>query len=185
MQETNEKLMEKVDRLEKRVCEDAGKTEPPDFPLVFVWKIINFSEVLRQAKAGEKIAVEYGPFLTGSYGYKLKVKIYPNGSVSSRNTHLSMFLVVMKGEYDAILSWPFKKKVKFTLIDQHEDPVERLNCSNWLCPNNAPKHFARPVSEENPGRGFGKFISHEKLFSRRFVVDDTLFLQVEVGSPPS
>ena len=185
VQEANAKLMEKVDRLEKKICEDAGKTEPPDFPVVFVWKIINFSEVLRQAKAGEKIAVEYGPFLTGSYGYNLKVKMYPNGSVSCRNTHLSVFIVVMKGEYDAILPWPFKKKVKFTLIDQQEDPVERVNFSNWVRPSNALKHFARPVSEENTGRGFPTFISHEKLFSRRFVVDDTLFLQVEVGSPSS
>lgn len=185
MQETNKKLMEKVDKVEKKICEDAGKTESPDFPVVFVCKINNFSEVLRQAKAGENIAVAYGPFLTGTYGYKLKVKIYPNGCGSSRNTHLSVFIVVMKGEYDAILPWPFEKKVKFTLIDQHEDSVERVNVSHWFRSSNALKHFARPVSEESTGRGFSTFIFHEKLFSRCFVVDDTLFLQVEVGSPSS
>jgi len=185
MQETNKKLMEKVDKVEKKICEDAGKTESPDFPVVFVCKINNFSEVLRQAKAGENIAVAYGPFLTGTYGYKLKVKIYPNGCGSSRNTHLSVFIVVMKGEYDAILPWPFEKKVKFTLIDQHEDSVERVNVSHWFRSSNALKHFARPVSEESTGRDFSTFIFHEKLFSRCFVVDDTLFLQAEVGSPSS
>jgi len=31
----------------------------------------------------------------------------------------------MKGEYDALLPWPFNKKVTFTLIDQDEDLLKR------------------------------------------------------------
>ena len=96
----------------------------------FIWKIKHFREVLRQAKADEKTAIHSAPFYTDrteSYGYKLKVAVEANGSGSAKNTHLSVFIVVMKGEYDAILPWPFKKKVKFTLIDQQEDLVQRHN----------------------------------------------------------
>ena len=39
------------------------------------------------------------------------------GLEMTKKTHLSVFMVLMKGEYDAILRWPFNKKVKFTLID--------------------------------------------------------------------
>ncbi|KAL9954673.1 hypothetical protein ACROYT_G042238 [Oculina patagonica] len=151
----------------------------------FIWKINNLSEILRQAKTGEKISIESAPFYTDrteSYGYKLRVKIYPNGNGPGKNTHLSVFIYAIEGEYDAILPWPFKKKVKITLIDQQEDSVERENITMQLFPGNYPASFARPSSiRDNKGRGFSLFISHEKLHSRHYLVDDTLFLQAEVG----
>ncbi len=151
---------------------------------MFIWKIYNFSEMLRQAKTVGNDRIESAPFYTDRserYGYKLKVKIYPNGCGPAEHTHLTVFIVVMKGEYDAILPWLFKKKVKFTLIDQQEDSVERKNVTKQFIPDNMPEYFARPVKEENLGRGYAQFISHKKLHSRRYLVDDTLFLQVEIG----
>ena len=154
----------------------------------FIWKIDGFSELLRQAKTGGTEIINSDPFYTEtgteSYGYKLKVKISPNGRGSGKNTHLSVFIVVMKGEYDAILPWPFRKKVKFTVIDQQEDADKQKNDTGELTFENTPA-FARPVTEENVGRGFGDFISHKKLNSRRYIVDDTLFLQVQISSPSS
>ncbi len=152
---------------------------------MFIWKIDNFSEILRQAKTGEKTMIESTPFYTDkteSYGYKMKVKINPNGFQTGKNTHLSVFIYVMKGEYDAILPWPFVKKVKFTLIDQQEDPLEREIVTLQFIPGNIPECYARPTQEENStGSGFPQFISHEKLHSRRYLVDDTLFFEVEIG----
>ncbi len=152
----------------------------------FIWDIKGFGEILRKAKSGEKSYIESPPFKTKSrtesYGYKVKVRIYPNGDGPGKNTHLSVFIFIMKGEYDAILPWPFKKQVKFTLIDQQEDPVQRENVALHFIPPDVPKCFARPTQEENSnGQGSFKFISHEKLHSRRYIVDDTLFLQVEIG----
>ncbi|KAL9954675.1 hypothetical protein ACROYT_G042241 [Oculina patagonica] len=152
---------------------------------MFIWKISNFSEILRQAKTGEKRFIESASFNTDrteSYGYKTKVKIHPNGLKFGKNTHLSVFIFVMKGEYDAILPWPFKKKVKFALIDQQEDPVEQENITHQFIPENSPVCFARPTQEENStGYGSVQFISHKKLYSRRYLAEDTLFLQIEVG----
>ncbi len=169
VKDTEVKLNETREKLETRM---------------FIWKISNFSEILRQAKTGEKNVLESAPFYTArteSYGYKLKAKIYSYGCGSGKNTHLSVFIYVMKGEYDAILPWPFKKKVKFTLIDQQEEPIKRENVTQQFIPDNR-ECFARPKQEENStGAGFPKFISHEKLHSRRFLVGDTLFLQVEVS----
>ena len=43
-----------------------------------------------------------------------------------------------------------------------------------------PNVFARPVKEEN--EAFGCFvIPNAKLHSRRYLVDDTLFIQVEIS----
>ena len=65
MQETTRKLIEKLDKLEKKTKEGKGnatetqtvtkvKNEPSNFPRVFVWKIVNFSEILTQARLANK-----------------------------------------------------------------------------------------------------------------------------------
>ena len=86
----------------------------------------------------------------------------------------------MKGAYDAILPCPIHGKVKFTLIDQQEDPDQRENYALEFFKQNLP-NFARPLNDENQGYGWPTFVSHEKLNSRRFIVDDTLFFQVEIS----
>ena len=95
----------------------------------FVWKIRGFSKILRQTKICEKETLHSDPFHTKtgteSYGYKLKVINNPNGFSSGKDTQLSACIRVIKGEYDAILPWPFNKIVKFTLIDQQEDPEQK------------------------------------------------------------
>jgi len=156
---------------------------------IFIWRINNFTDFWRQAyfsaKTDQKPSKESVPFYTDrteSYGYKLKVRIYPEGSVGRFYGSMVVAIVVMKGEYDAILSWPFEKKVTFTLIDQQEDPVERKNITHLFIPANDPEAFAKPLTGDSKERcGFLLFFA--KLHSRRYLVNDTLFLQVEVSSP--
>ena len=154
---------------------------------VFLWRIDNFSEILKEAKNGGKETIGSDPFYTKSetesFGYKLRLEIRPNGLGDSENTHLSVFIAVMKGEYDAILRWPFNKKVKFTVIDQQNDPDQRENVTGGIVGRDI-SNFARPKKKENLSRGLSNFISHLKLHSRRYIVDDTLFLQVEISQPP-
>lgn len=50
-------------------------------------------------------------FYTAKYGYKLCLRLYLNGDGTGKRTHLSLFIVIMRGEYDALLSWPFRNKV--------------------------------------------------------------------------
>ena len=184
LNETKDELKKAMDLLQTTNLK-LEKTRETLETRIFIGKIDGFSELLRQAKAGGINYIESDPFYTvtgtESYGYKLKVNINPNGCGSGKNTHLSVFIVVMKGEYDAILPWPFKKRVKFTVIDQQEDPDKHENVTRELPIKNIP-NFARPVTEENVGRGFPEFIPHEKLNSRRYIVDDTLFLQVQISS---
>ena len=147
-----------------------------------VWKINEFSRIMSEATNGKKTKIESDPFYTETPGYKLKVAFYPNGCGSGKNTHLSVYIVVMKGEYDAILPWPFDQKVTFTLIDQQEDLLKRENVVGKFIPDNATQtNFIRPKGEENAGREKAQLISHLNLKAGRYVVDDTLFLQVEVG----
>lgn len=152
---------------------------------VFTWKIDGFREILRRAKTGKRDGVLSDPFYTTtrteSHGYKVQVLIHPNGISGGENTHLSVFLVSLKGRYDAILPWPINKNVKFILIDQQKEPNQRVNKCRELF-TNITTEFVRP--ETGKGRGYEQFISHRELLnSRRFIVNDTLFLQVEISSP--
>ena len=83
-------------------------------------------------------------------------------SSPAKNTHLSVYIAIMKGEYDAILDWPFKKKVRVTLIDQQEDLVERENVVLRVSLCDHPVNCARPINEGNLSWGHHEFVSHKK-----------------------
>jgi len=147
-----------------------------------IWKITSFEDKLRQGKNNVKRCIESVPFY--AYGYKLMLGLYPNGNGIGKNTHLSIFIAVVKGEYDAILPWGFSKHVTFTLIDQQDNPNQRQNVSSEFTADPNKKVFEKPVEQE--GRswfGFPKFVSHNHLRTRSFLVDDTLFIKVQVDSP--
>ena len=150
----------------------------------FVWKIENFRESLKVAKRGRNTIIFSGNFFTGPNGYKLALHMYPNGTGDGKNTHISVYLTIHRGKYDAVLPWPFRKTVTFTLIDQEEKLMHRENYVKKLAYNEQNSDvFARPVTDSNTGRGFPTFISHQELRRRRFIEDDTLFLQVQTGPP--
>ena len=151
-------------------------------PHTFTWKIKHFENILTQAKKRSHIYKDSEPFHI--YGYKLKLRLIPNGYEKGEKTHLSLFIGVIKGEHDAILAWPFHKRVEFTLIDQQENPDNRKNITMaFLAQPHLGTDSARPVKDENFGWGFLTFVSHDKLKERRYIVDDTIFIQVKLSPP--
>ena len=145
---------------------------------MFTWRINNFSGILRRAKIDGKLtSVPFYTDRTGSYGYKLKAGISPN-DYWLFSDRLKVFIVLMKGEYDAILPWPFKNRLKVTLIDQQEDPAKRENITRELINING---VPRAATDEDQKLVLD--ISHETLHSRRYLEDDTLFLQFEISPP--
>ena len=147
----------------------------------FTWKITSYGEALRKAKSGKEILLTSSTFY--SCGYKCKLEFFPNGNAEGENTHLSFFLTIMKGEYDAMLTWPFHKKVTMTLIDQQEKAKDRENIAMSFITTGFPESFGRPVNDENIANGYRQFVSHEKLQERRYIVDDTIFIQIRISSP--
>ena len=192
-QDTTRNLVKKLDILQRHFRLKFS-TEKEDGKTRYIWKIDKFSNILWQAKAGEKGTIESDPFYTSCYGYKLKVSVIPyfirfTGFSFSWPSHLSVSIFLMEGEYDNMLPWPFRKKITVTLIDQHEDMKQRNNVVDYSSVSR-PNLFMEKMLLERPGKAnlcVGRipfFISHEKLHdqTRRYVVNDTLFLQVDVGS---
>ena len=181
-QETTRKLEGKLEalqtQLETKVKADKGADNKR-----FIWKIENFSEILKQAKAGFKEEVVSDPFYTGCYGYKLQVIVRPfTKGLTQLDDSLYFGIASVEGEYDDILPWPFKKKITFTVIDQNEDLKERNNITANLRPSSkAPIFCGRPTGHLSFDSDRMFFIPHERLQTRRYILNDNLFLQVDVG----
>ena len=93
--------------------------------------------------------------------------------------HMGVFICVMKSEHDAILSWPFKKKYTFTLIDQQDNEEERKNIVRTMTPT-GQEAYERPKDEENDGYGFLNFVSHATLLTRKYIKDDTVYITLSI-----
>ena len=84
----------------------------------FIWKIPEVQRRRGEARSGRTVSLYSAPFYTGHHGYKMCLRLYMDGDGSGRGTHLSFFLTLMRGEYDALLTWPFRQTVTLTLLDQ-------------------------------------------------------------------
>ena len=149
---------------------------------VFVWKIVGYRQQFEQSLSSvDDLAIFSPAFYSSQYGYKMRLKAYLNGRDRGKGTHLSLYIIIMKGDYDALLDWPFKDKITFYLIDQGEQKNHR---THQLSPNrslpNIKVVFNRPAVSENLGIGNPCFVPHEALDSSDFIKDDTLFIKVIV-----
>ena len=148
----------------------------------YIWKVSHFGKILQEAKQGKVTTIRSDPIYNSPQGYKMEIHIIPNGNGKAKDSHLSVYLFMMKGEYDSILSWPFQQEITFTLIDQQQQEGNRKDLSTSFKADASEEFFGRPVHKVNDaGRGFPRFVSHEVLQTRRYVVDDTIFLKIEVS----
>ena len=139
------------------------------------------TEMINPPKPYGKTELQSEPFYSCINGYKMKVSFYPRGTKSNKNGYSSIFLGIMKGEYDEALSWPFRHKVVFTLIDQKRDhPEKRSNLSMELIPDPSKhaKSCSKPTQVENPRFGFSRLCCIYSAMG--YVQDDSLLLEVRV-----
>ena len=83
--------------------------------LPFMWKIDNVKRAYRRAASGiEKIITD--TFYLSSNGYRLRIKFFFNAIQASNNEFMFgrpsffIYICVIPGEFDSLLSWPFKEK---------------------------------------------------------------------------
>ena len=65
-------------------------------------------------------------------GYKMCIRAYLNGNGIGKRTHLSVFFVLMKGEFDPLLKWPFDCKVVNTHKHLYQKKRVQYRVISWL-----------------------------------------------------
>ena len=142
----------------------------------FIWKIPEVQRRRGEARSGRTVSLYSAPFYTGRHGYKMCLRLYMDGDGSGKGTHLSFFLTLMRGEYDALLTWPFRQTVTLMLLDQDR----QKDIFQSFRPDPSSSSFQRPINEMNVASGCPKFAPLSILDNPSYVKDDTMFLKCRV-----
>ncbi|XP_016846331.2 TNF receptor-associated factor 2 [Anolis carolinensis] len=164
-----------------RLSQEKNKESKPPMPELvstdgtLVWKVENFSKLMKESKAGGKRSIYSPVFATHTFGYHLCVRLYPDGDGIGQGGHLSLFLALAKGPYDDILPWPFRQKVTFCLLDptRKKSPIMET-----FLPDPHSSSFHQPRERLNVASGSPLFASHVEI--PNYLKDDTLYLKVVV-----
>lgn len=152
----------------------------------YIWKITGFQAVYDRAVTGEQETLLSEPFYLSKNGYKLRIKMLPNGGTADPPSHkkyhgkyLSVYIKVIPGDYDSILLWPFTEKIRITIIDQASCQGDRVNISMVVDFKDSP--WPRPLKEGNLGFGYPGFVPQNELQTRSYLKNDKIFLMASRG----
>ena len=162
-------LKASVAKLEKQI-------ENSSYDGNMVWKIPQFSQRMTDAEHGKYTSIFSLPFYTSRYGFKMCLRLYILGDGIGKDTHMSLFFVIMKGEFDNILQWPFTHKVTFKLLNQ----TGGRDILDTFQPDPMSSSFKKPKSDMNIASGCPRFVSHQDLKNGGFILDDTIFIRCTV-----
>lgn len=142
-----------------------------------IWKITNYQRRKNDAKDGRTLSLYSQPFFTAPFGYRMCARVYLNGDGMGKGTHMSLFFVIMRSEYDALLPWPFRQRVTICLIDQSG---RKRHIRDSFRPDPTSTSFRKPVGEMNVASGSPMFALQTTVESDSFLKDDTIFIGVSV-----
>jgi len=147
-----------------------------------VWKVKDVKAKMEESKDTDGLELVSLPFYTSQCGYKLQASLFLNGNGGGEDSHLSIYIKILPGEFDSILKWPFRHTVSFSLLDQNPDRTAAVNIVESFLPDPTWPNFCRPSKQEDKdqlGFGFPKFVPHAMLKLRDYVKDDTLFIRIK------
>ena len=144
----------------------------------FLWRIPEMKRRIRDAKLGRITSIYSPPFYTGRNGYKMCIRAYLNGDGTGEGTHLSIFFVLMRGEYDPLLEWPFDHKVSLILVDQDQ----KKHLVQTFKPNTQSSSFQRPKCDMNVASGCPEFAKLSVLDNPSYVKDDVMYIKAVVDT---
>ncbi|XP_078503156.1 TNF receptor-associated factor 3-like isoform X1 [Lissotriton helveticus] len=146
---------------------------------ILIWKIRDYKRRKQEAVMGKILSLYSQPFYTGYFGYKMCARVYLNGDGMGKGTHLSLFFVIMRGEYDALLPWPFKQKVSLMLMDQGPS---RRHLGDAFKPDPNTSSFKKPTGEINIASDCPVFVAQTVLENGTYIKDNTIFIKVIVDT---
>ena len=142
-----------------------------------IWKIDKLDFRMAQAKLGKVTALHSAPCYTKQYEYKYCIRLYLHGDGMGRATHMSIFFVVMKSEYDLLLPWPMQKRITFELINFEN---EANSVIETFVSNPKSSSFQRPTKNMNVATGCPTFILIEQFLNGGFDKDNCAIIRATV-----
>jgi hypothetical protein len=143
------------------------------------WRVDRVAERMADAQSERQPSIYSPIFFSSPTGYKMRARLYLHGDGNARRTHMSLFFLLMRGEYDAMLQWPFGYKVTFCLFDQTGNNRHIIDSFR---PDVKSNSFQRPKTDANIASGIPKFFPLPMIQQddNPYVREDTLFLKIVV-----
>ena len=124
------------------------------------------------------------PFYSHLQGYKMCFLVNANGHGSAKGTHVSVWVHLMRGEFDDQLNWPFRGEVTIQLLNQLGDMYHAtgtIHFTDWT-PDMYRNRVERREKAER-GLGIQEFIGHHDLTfnaakNRQYLRDGRLCFRV-------
>jgi hypothetical protein len=106
----------------------------------------------------------------------MQVRLDLYGDGDAHGTHVSIFFIILNGDFDPILEWPFNFPVTFCLFDQ---TGQNLHVIDSLYPDTTSASFQRP----HIVGGIPKFLSLQflKRHEKYYFPDDKMYIKIEVN----
>ena len=116
------------------------------------------------------------PFYTHPRGYKMCLSVVADGE--GEGSHVSVFIELMRGEFDSELNWPFHGSMTVTLLDQ-EGEQHHADTNTFSFDSGTPEECVCQVvgKEKNLGWGAATFIAHKDLHPN-YNKNDSLYFRV-------
>ena len=156
------------------------KSTKPTAP--FIFKMPKFT-----VKKENNIEYFSTPFFTHPQGYKLTINVDANGYDEYKDTHISVWVYLEKGEHDDELEFPFKGTITFKLMNQLEDKHHHQGSYTH---DGTEKCSERVTDRERAfaGQGVRAFIPHSELgFNAtnncQYLKDDCLVFRIYAEVP--
>ena len=125
----------------------------------------------------------YSPcFYSHSCGYKMQLQVYPNGDGIARGTHVSVKVVILPGEFDDLLCWPFQGIITLHLVNQRRD-TSHLAHQVWFTTLDNLHVREKPIIDEREedtrriGDGVDMFVAHASLGEKAGILADKEYLK--------
>jgi len=147
---------------------------------ILIWKVNEVEKRIEEARSGKILSLYSPPFFTSLHGYRMCLRLYLDGDGQGKGTHVSLFLVIMKSDYDDLLSWPFKQKVTLYLLNQQDPYNTRAHIAQAFRPTETSTSFQKPKGPFNTASGFPRFAPIAKLYDKCYVQDDCMYFKVKI-----
>ena len=132
---------------------------------------------MAQVKLGKVTAFHSALCYTRQYEYEYCVRLYLQGDGEGRETHISIFFVVMKSEYEELLQWPMRKQVIIQLVNLRNEADSVIET---FFSNRRSSSFQPLTENMNVAVGYPTLISIEQFLNSVFSKDNSAFIRVTV-----
>ncbi len=134
--------------------------------VVTTFKLPDYKE---KKASGNKIFTSPS-FYSSPNGYRMKIEVYANGNGDGEGTHVSVYLLIISGENDDELNWPFVGLISIELLNQLRD---KNHHSDYI-------HIFPDFNGDN--YSLQHYIPHSYLESNSpYLQDNTLYFRVSVN----